>query len=118
MGASQRDFAGFLSHVPCYNEAPAQIKRKMEKMAKEGRSWDEIRQEAEKLLERYRQVEKYVNNHPLRVTAEFFFFSYLLVTTLLSGFLSLSDPMEYLPLFLLSLALLIVSLRYFKKKNF
>jgi len=87
-------------------------------MAKEGRSWDEIRQEAEKLLERYRQVEKYVNNHPLRVTAEFFFFSYLLVTTLLSGFLSLSDPMEYLPLFLLSLALLIVSLRYFKKKNF
>lgn len=106
----------FSRHVPCYDEVPGHIRRKMEKMAKKGRSWDEIRQETEKLLERYRQVQNYIDTHPLRVAAEFFFFSYLLVTTLLSGFLSLSDPMMYLPIFLPSLALLIVSLRYFKKK--
>jgi hypothetical protein len=106
----------FSPHVPCYDEVPGHIKRKMEKMAKEGRSWDEIRQETEKLLERYRQVEKYMKAHPFRVAAEIILFIYLLGTTLLLGMLSLSDPMKTLPLFLLSLALLIITFRYLNKK--
>jgi len=86
-------------------------------MAKEGRSWDEIRQETEKLLERYRQVEKYVMAHPLGAVAEIIFFINLLGTTLLLGMLYLSDPLKNLLLFLLSLALLVVSLSNTSRKS-
>jgi len=113
----------FSPHVPCYNEVPGQIRRKMEKMAKEGRSWDEIRQETEKLLkleeEKRERAMRYREAHPYRtfLLTLVIAISYisLLLSTLFLFFIMWADSSKY-PFFLLSLALLIAYDKYLRKK--